>query len=531
MTLYISDLDGTLMASSGKLKPRTIDMLNRFVKKGVLFSYATARSIATASVIMHEVELEIPVITMNGVMLCDPKTKKRIVTNYISREMCENAMEFLTGIEEFPLVYKNKGDDEKVCYLKSKEKCVRYYLNMRKGDKRLCACDTIEEVYSGDVFYITVINPKKDNLIKMNEFFSEVNGFDGNYQQDSYDTDDYWYEIFAKGASKAAAALKLKEITGADELVCFGDNKNDIPMLLAAERGYAVENAFEEVKAAACGIIHSNDNCGVTEFIERDITPVWAYNARESIYNIPDSEKYEKALSLASAREISTIGTMNEKTIHSSLKHYYASEDDHEKKIGSFQADAVNENGIFEIQTGNFNKLVNKLDAMLDFSHVTVVYPYEKRVSNQYVNMKTGEFVKKLPPRTNSSLTDFFFELYRIKGYLTNPNLSICIAEMEIIKILYVCDEKCARFHGQKKEKYPTRFLREVYLQKADDFRIFLPQVLPEKFTKAEFSKCVKNCDGSIMLEIYEYLNIVRRCGKKGNSFIYALLPPQERNG
>ncbi len=47
-TLYVSDLDGTLLRSDAKTSAYTNQILNTLTEKGMLFSYATARSLMTA---------------------------------------------------------------------------------------------------------------------------------------------------------------------------------------------------------------------------------------------------------------------------------------------------------------------------------------------------------------------------------------------------------------------------------------------------------------------------------------------------
>ena len=50
-----------------------------------------------------------------------------------------------------------------------------------------------------------------------------------------YDENKWFVDIGSDKAGKGAAALFLKEMVGAEELVTFGDNHNDIPMLEAAD--------------------------------------------------------------------------------------------------------------------------------------------------------------------------------------------------------------------------------------------------------------------------------------------------------
>ena len=47
-TLYISDLDGTLLRSSETTSDYTNKTINRLTEQGMIFSYATARSFVTA---------------------------------------------------------------------------------------------------------------------------------------------------------------------------------------------------------------------------------------------------------------------------------------------------------------------------------------------------------------------------------------------------------------------------------------------------------------------------------------------------
>ena len=58
------------------------------------------------------------------------------------------------------------------------------------------------------------------------------------------------------------------------------------------------------------------------------------------------------------------------------MKNYFEPYDENQEiRIGGYVADIVGENGVIEIQTRQFNKLLKKLEAFLDYCDVTVVYP------------------------------------------------------------------------------------------------------------------------------------------------------------
>lgn len=69
--------------------------------------------------------------------------------------------------------------------------------------------------------------------------------------------------------SKAAAICELRKLWNCERIVSFGDSVNDLPMFAVSDEAYAVENAVEELKSHATGMIPSNDNDGVAEFLEK----------------------------------------------------------------------------------------------------------------------------------------------------------------------------------------------------------------------------------------------------------------------
>lgn len=70
--------------------------------------------------------------------------------------------------------------------------------------------------------------------------------------------------------SKADAVMRVKEMTGADRVVVYGDNLNDLPMFAVADEAVAVANARPQVLAAADRIIGRNtDDSVAKDMMER----------------------------------------------------------------------------------------------------------------------------------------------------------------------------------------------------------------------------------------------------------------------
>ena len=58
-TLYVTDLDGTLMRDDKTISAETIHILNDYIGKGMLFTCATARSVSSASRITSDIRFQL----------------------------------------------------------------------------------------------------------------------------------------------------------------------------------------------------------------------------------------------------------------------------------------------------------------------------------------------------------------------------------------------------------------------------------------------------------------------------------------
>ena len=77
-TLYVTDLDGTLMRDDKTISRESVAILNRLLARGLSLTYATARSLASASRITRNISFHLPVIIRNGTILADPQSRREI---------------------------------------------------------------------------------------------------------------------------------------------------------------------------------------------------------------------------------------------------------------------------------------------------------------------------------------------------------------------------------------------------------------------------------------------------------------------
>lgn len=98
-TLYISDLDGTLLTPECKVSDETASALNTMIANGLFFTVATARSASSAAPLLEKLNLRLPVILMNGVVIYDMEKREPVSVCPIEPEAARAApWLFLSGI-------------------------------------------------------------------------------------------------------------------------------------------------------------------------------------------------------------------------------------------------------------------------------------------------------------------------------------------------------------------------------------------------------------------------------------------------
>ena len=263
--LYVSDLDGTLLRSSEVTSKYTNQVINSLVEEGMIFSYATARSLVTAKKVTEGINAKIPLIVYNGAFVIDNITEKILIANYFD-DSVHSVLEDLFSNNVYPIVYAYIDNVEKFSFVRKMcTEGMNMFLESRKGDVRTNEVNSLSELKEGNIFYITCIDEPKKLMPLYDKYKDKYHCV---YQTDIY-TNEQWLEIMPLEASKSNAMKQLQSMLNCEKLIVFGDGKNDIDMFEIADEAYAVENAVSELKAVATGIIGSNENDGVAKYLQK----------------------------------------------------------------------------------------------------------------------------------------------------------------------------------------------------------------------------------------------------------------------
>ncbi len=262
-TLYLSDLDGTLLRSDQHTSTFTNETINRLVSEGMLFSYATARSYNTARKVTAGLDAKIPLIVYNGAFIIDNATQELLLCNMFTADDADAILTDLLKADVSPIVYCLDDKERFVYNARRINPDTKDFVASRYGDSRDTPVEDDAQLHRKGTFYFTCIDAE-DKLAPLFEKYRDI--FTCVFSKDIY-SGAQWLEIMPKAATKAYASRQLKQLLGCEKVVAFGDAVNDIPLFEAADECYAVANAADALKDRATGIIDSNDNDGVAHWL------------------------------------------------------------------------------------------------------------------------------------------------------------------------------------------------------------------------------------------------------------------------
>jgi Cof subfamily protein (haloacid dehalogenase superfamily) len=269
-TLYVSDLDGTLLSARGALLTDHARRLQHLVSdRGLLLTYATARSHLMAARAVGA-GWGTPAIVYNGAFTVNSADGSVLRQHHIDGDVARKALELARAESLMPLVF-DYGTEDLVQWVSGEEtEAVRRYLADRPDDRRFDPCEDWDRFRTDCVFYIAVIGPAPRITALAHQLTELSSRVTLNVQTDTYHPQDTWLELTPAGVTKASEVQKLAESLGATRLVCFGDNHNDLPLFEIADESYAVANAAPHVRALATGVIGDHATGSVVDWLEQN---------------------------------------------------------------------------------------------------------------------------------------------------------------------------------------------------------------------------------------------------------------------
>lgn len=270
--LFVSDLDGTLLNSKAEISDTTERIINQGIASGMDFTISTARTPTTALKIVEKLNIKLPVMLMNGVLIYDMASGR-----YLQKAVLdETVVMVLLGLIKLKglscFLYALEDGQFRAYYDSVESTSLNYFRNERimKYNKKFTEVEDLSLIAGNDIIYC-VLREQKERLEGLYRELSVVKGVKAEFYPDVYNDTYYMLEIYSEQASKKEALSYLRTTRHYDSVICFGDNLNDKALLEASDYFYAVSNAHPEIQNMADSVIPSNDEDGVARFIEQMI--------------------------------------------------------------------------------------------------------------------------------------------------------------------------------------------------------------------------------------------------------------------
>lgn len=265
MNLYISDLDGTLLNADALISDTSKKLLNTAIRNGANFTVATARTPATVVNILKDINISIPIVTMNGSAIYSISDNKYFYYLTIEKELVYKLKDIITKEKLNAFIYSIKDNHLFVYHNKLTHPHQIKFYEERKNTiyKTFIEKPLPEDV---DVLYFTIMD-SEDNINSLYSKIKDIPNLSIAKYRDTYNRKIMNLEIYHKSASKANAINYLKNYFHFDKLISFGDNLNDLPMFEISDECYAVSNGVDELKNISTSVIGSNLEDSVAKFL------------------------------------------------------------------------------------------------------------------------------------------------------------------------------------------------------------------------------------------------------------------------
>lgn len=275
-TLFITDLDGTLLDDTQHVSSVSRTLINHAIARGALFSIATARTPATVSKIMQGVNMQLPMVVMTGAALWDIRNGQYSEVQYFTADKVKEVMDAYLAAGSGAFLYTLRRDrEERAIEDNSPRRDIEiYHFGEMTEMEKVFMKERVDNPFKR--FYVDQrgFSRLPDNIDNAVLFFgirpseeeeeafrnlSAIKGVNPMYYHDWFGPDVAEVEAFPSGATKAKAIRRLAALAGADRIVVFGDNRNDLSMMAVADWAVAMGNAVDEVKEAADEVIGTNE--------------------------------------------------------------------------------------------------------------------------------------------------------------------------------------------------------------------------------------------------------------------------------
>jgi Cof subfamily protein (haloacid dehalogenase superfamily) len=269
--LLAVDLDGTLLRQDGTMGERTRLALRAAVEHGIKVVICTGRRFRTTLPILTQLGMAVPVIVHGGQLIKDASSYETLHHHYLSEELSLHATTFLKAHGVTPIVYVDLFTQGIDIYVDNERDGHPYHLHYLAQNRLHCHfVGDVTRVFCPQTIHIGAL-ADRDSLERLDarlerEFGDAIR----HLVMSNTNNEGAFLEIMTPGNSKwrALSVLMAMERLLPEQVICIGDEINDLEMISHAGLGVAMGNAIPAIKAIADYVTRTNEEDGVAHVVE-----------------------------------------------------------------------------------------------------------------------------------------------------------------------------------------------------------------------------------------------------------------------
>lgn len=243
--LFISDYDGTLgVAPENSIDAETLDAINKFTKKGGIFTVCSGRETSSITRILKKHGLKGAVVSFQGARITDVESGESIFDGGLSLDKALEALKAVSGKGLTPIAY-----GEKELFVQEKNPYVTHYERAVGLDGILVDVEKHLKKRKNGIFKICwlgddkIVNQTAEQLNKV--YKGQGIKFNSGAKN--------LLEAINPECGKGVAVRFLSKYynVSLDRIIAVGDSTNDIDLISGEWHGVAVGDGREELKAVA----------------------------------------------------------------------------------------------------------------------------------------------------------------------------------------------------------------------------------------------------------------------------------------
>ncbi len=265
------DIDGTLLARDGTLRPRTIAAVCAASARGIVPVLCTGRRYRRASPIAERLGIDTPLVCNSGALVKSPDRHETLWRADLDPAVLSQVLALFAEHDEPAISFTDRSPleaDFRVATLATGRPLFDDYLDQNRGHADVDPGWTLRP--DGSHFHLCAIGEPGAMLAFETVLHARIPGQIQTFVQRSPRYLGTMCEVLRIDANKWTALERIAALWDVDasEICAVGDDRNDVPMLLGAGLGVAMGHASAEVIAAADLVTTSDDQDGLACFIE-----------------------------------------------------------------------------------------------------------------------------------------------------------------------------------------------------------------------------------------------------------------------